>query len=154
MATYFSIPAWKIPWTEESGRLQQVVSSLLHGCRVTRGPTSSTLQRTKRRCKGCCDRSPHSPFRNEALIFPTAGTIGYSQPIPLLDLLSAKLHPFTRSSQYLISCGRGQRSGPMGSTGSISERLLQLQSSPWGGWGHCIDYISLTSPLSLPSRGF
>ena len=83
--------------------------------------------------------------------FPTAGIIGYSQPIPLLDLPSAKLHPFTRSSQYLISCGRVQRSGSMGSMWSISERLLQLQNSPWGGWGLCIDYIkvSLLSCLFL-----
>ena len=51
------------------------------------------------------------PFRMRPSFFPTAGIIGYSQPTPLLDLLSAKLHPFTRSSQYLISCGRVQRSG-------------------------------------------
>lgn len=79
--------------------------------RVTSGPTSSTLQRTKRRCRGCCDVDVDPPFRMRPSFFPTAGIIGYSQPTPLLDLLSAKLHPFTRSSQYLISCGRVQRSG-------------------------------------------
>ena len=26
MATYFSIPAWRIPWTEEPGGLQSLVS--------------------------------------------------------------------------------------------------------------------------------
>ena len=26
MATYSSIPAWKIPWTEEPGRVQSMVS--------------------------------------------------------------------------------------------------------------------------------
>ena len=76
--------------------------------------------------------------------FSTAGIIEYSQPTPLLDLLSAKSHPFTRSSQHLMSCGRVQRAGPMDSMWSISERLLQLQNSQRGGWGLCIDYIKVS----------
>ena len=28
MATHFSVPAWRIPWTEEPGRLQSKVSDM------------------------------------------------------------------------------------------------------------------------------
>ena len=31
MATHSGILAWKMPWTEESGRLQSMVTSLLPG---------------------------------------------------------------------------------------------------------------------------
>ena len=32
-ATYSSVPAWRIPWTEEPGRLQSIVSQrVVHNC--------------------------------------------------------------------------------------------------------------------------
>ena len=36
MATHPSIPAWRIPWTEELGRLQSVWSQKVRHYRVTK----------------------------------------------------------------------------------------------------------------------
>lgn len=108
----------------------------------------------ERRCKGCCDRSPHSPFRNEALIFPTAGTIGYSQPHSSPRLALSQIIPLLRSSHSIYPVGRGQRSGPMGSMGSISEDFCRSRV-PHGVAGAIVLTTSVSLlPLSLPSSGF
>lgn len=49
-----------------------------------------------------CHHIPPLGLRHS--FFPTAGILGYSQPTPLLDLPSAKLYPFPRSSQHLMPC--------------------------------------------------
>ena len=47
MATYSSIPAWEIPWTEESGRLQSTESQRVGHDLATKTTTKSTRIKPK-----------------------------------------------------------------------------------------------------------
>ena len=55
MATYSSIPAWRIPWTEEPGRLQSTGSQ-----RVRHDLTLSDLEVTQHSCKPITNTHTHT----------------------------------------------------------------------------------------------
>ena len=119
MATYFSIFAWRIPWTEEPGGLQSMRSKTVRHYRVTN--TLTFTQWDSREDKLACLenitalRVPNSICSLHVGVTP--GGLGFS------------------SSSLTLTCDAGHEGWWWGSPRVGSSVLDQLWEHCWDWWG-------------------